>query len=114
MIDDHSRLAYAEVLETLTAACATAFLRRAVAWFADRGVTVQTLMTDNGSCYIAHAYDAAVRELGLRQLRIKPNRPRTNGCESCERFRLGPLPGSCRCCLCVTQPNGWLVSMPLL
>jgi transposase InsO family protein len=79
IVDDHSRLAYAEVLETLTAACATAFLRRAVAWFADRGVTVQTLMTDNGSCYIAHAYDAAVRELGPRQLRIKPNRPRTNG-----------------------------------
>ena len=41
MIDDHSRLAYAEVLDDLTAACAVAFLRRAVAWFAERGVHVQ-------------------------------------------------------------------------
>ena len=44
----------------------------------------------------------------------RPRRPQTNGCKSRGRFRLGPLPGSCRCCLCVTRPNGWLVSMPLL
>ena len=50
MIDDHSRLAYAEVLDDLTAACAIAFLRRAVAWFAERGVHVQAVMSDNGSC----------------------------------------------------------------
>ena len=56
MIDDHTRLAYAEVLDDLTAACAIAFLRRAVAWFADRGVHVRAVMSDNGSCYIAHAY----------------------------------------------------------
>jgi transposase InsO family protein len=84
MLDDHSRLAYAEVLEDLTAACAIAFLRRGVAWFAERGVRVQTVMTDNGSAFIAHAYRAALRELGLRQLRIKPYRPRTNG--KAERF----------------------------
>jgi hypothetical protein len=42
------------------------------------------LMTDNGSCFIAHAYQQALRELGLRQLRIKPGRPRTNG--KAERF----------------------------
>jgi transposase InsO family protein len=79
IIDDHSRLAYAEVLDNLTAACATAFLRRAAGWFADRGVRVRSVMTDNGSCYIAHAYRETVRELGLKQLRIKPGRPRTNG-----------------------------------
>lgn len=79
MVDDHSRLAYAEVLDDLTAACAIAFLRRAVAWFADRGVHVREVMTDNGSCYIAHAYRHALHELGLKQLRIKPGRPRTNG-----------------------------------
>lgn len=84
MIDDHSRLAYAEVLDDLTAACATAFLRRAVAWFAEHGVIVRAVMTDNGSAYIAHAYRAALRELALRQLRIRPHRPRTNG--KAERF----------------------------
>jgi transposase InsO family protein len=79
MIDDHTRLAYAEVLDDLTAACAIAFLRRAVAWFAGRGVRIQALMSDNGSCYIAHAYNRALHELGLKQLRITPGRPRTNG-----------------------------------
>ena len=54
MIDDHSRLAYAEVLDDLTARCAVAFLRRAVAWFAARGVHVRAVMSDNGSCYVAH------------------------------------------------------------
>jgi hypothetical protein len=50
MIDDHSRLAYAEVLGGLAADCAIEFLRRAVAWFAERGVRVQAVMSDNGSC----------------------------------------------------------------
>ena len=58
MVDDHSRLAYAEVLDDLTARCAIAFLRRAVAWFAERGVEIQAVMTDNGSCYVAHAHRA--------------------------------------------------------
>ena len=84
MIDDHSRLAYAEVLDNLTAACAISFLRNAVAWFAERGVHIQAVMTDNGSCYIAHAHLAALRQLGLKHLRIKPGRPRTNG--KAERF----------------------------
>jgi transposase InsO family protein len=78
-VDDHTRLAYAEVLPTLTARCAIGFLRRAVAWFAERGVEIEAVMTDNGSAYVAHAYRAALRQLGLRQLRIKPYRPRTNG-----------------------------------
>ena len=84
MIDDHSRLAYAEVLPSLTADCAIAFLRRAVAWFAERGVRIRAVMTDNGSCYVAHAHRAALRDLGLRHLRIRPYRPRTNG--KAERF----------------------------
>jgi transposase InsO family protein len=79
MIDDHSRLAYAEVLDDLTAACAVAFLRRAVAWFGERGVRVQAVMSDNGSCYIAHDYAAALRQLGLKHQRTRPYRPRTNG-----------------------------------
>jgi transposase InsO family protein len=84
MVDDHSRLAYAEVLEGLTARCAIAFLRRAVAWFAGHGVKIRAVMTDNGSCYVAHAHRAALRDLGLRHLRIRPYRPRTNG--KAERF----------------------------
>lgn len=84
MIDDHSRLAYAEVLDGLRTEHAIAFLRRAVAWFAERGVTIRAVMTDNGSCYRSDAHRAAVRELGLRHLRIRPYRPRTNG--KAERF----------------------------
>jgi transposase InsO family protein len=84
MVDDYSRLAYAEVLEDLTASCAVDFLRRAVAWFAARGVRVEAVMSDNGSCYLAHVYAAALAELGLRHLRIRPRRPRTNG--KAERF----------------------------
>jgi transposase InsO family protein len=79
MVDDHSRLAYAEVLEGLTANCAVAFLRRAVAWFAERGVRIKAVMSDNGSCYVSHRHRAALRELGLRHLLIQPYRPRTNG-----------------------------------
>jgi transposase InsO family protein len=84
IVDDYSRLAYAEVLDDLTAVCAIGFLRRALAWFAERGVRVRAVMTDNGSAFVAHAYRTALRELGLRQLRIKPGRPRTNG--KAERF----------------------------
>jgi transposase InsO family protein len=84
MIDDHSRLAYAEVLDDLTAACAITFLRHALDWFAGRGVRVRAVMTDNGSCFKAHTYAQALSALGLRQLRIKPGRPRTNG--KAERF----------------------------
>ena len=84
MVDDHSRLAYAEVLEGLTADYAIAFLSRAVRWFAECGVKVRAVMTDNGACSRAHAPRTALRELGLRHLRIKPYRPRTNG--KAERF----------------------------
>ena len=79
MIDDHSRLAYAEVLESLRASDAVGFLRRAVSWFAERGVCVRALMSDNGSCYLADSYRAELRELRIRHLRIRPRRPRTNG-----------------------------------
>jgi transposase InsO family protein len=84
MVDDHTRLAYAEVLRTLTARCAIEFLRRASAWFAERGVKIKAVMSDNGSAYVAHAYRQALAELGLRHLRIRPYRPRTNG--KAERF----------------------------
>ena len=84
MVDDHSRLAYAEVLDDLTASRAVAFLRRACAWFAEHGVRVEAVMSDNGSCYVARQYADALGELRLRHLRIRPRRPRTNG--KAERF----------------------------
>jgi transposase InsO family protein len=84
MVDDHTRLAYAEVLPTLTARDAVGFLRRAVAWFAERGVVIRSVMSDNGSAYVAHAHRKALAELGLKHLRIRPYRPRTNG--KAERF----------------------------
>ena len=63
MVDDHSRLAYAEVLPGLNTSCAVEFLRRAVGWFADRGVEIKAVMTDNGSCYVSHAHRQALIEL---------------------------------------------------
>jgi transposase InsO family protein len=84
MVDDHSRLAYAEVLDALSANAAIGFLRRALAWFAERGVRVERVMTDNGSAYVSHAHRQALRELGIRHLTTRPYRPRTNG--KAERF----------------------------
>src|SRR5271166_5703204 len=83
-IDDHSRLAYAEVLTDEKGPTAVGFLKRAVEFYAGYGVTVERVMTDNGSPYISHAHAQACRELRLRHLRTRPYRPRTNG--KAERF----------------------------
>ena len=84
MVDDCSRLAYAEVLPDQRGKTAVGFLRRGLSWFACLGVQVERVMTDNGSAYISVAHAAACRELGLRHLRTRPYRPRTNG--KAERF----------------------------
>jgi transposase InsO family protein len=83
-IDDASRLAYAEVLNDERTACATAFLRRTITWFSVRGVRVQGLLTDNGSCYVSHRFAKTCQAMGLRHIRTRPYRPRTNG--KAERF----------------------------
>jgi transposase InsO family protein len=83
-VDDATRLAYVEVLPDERGRTAAAFLRRAVAWLAERGVRVERVMSDNGSCYVSRDHAAACRELGLRHLRTRPYRPRTNG--KAERF----------------------------
>jgi transposase InsO family protein len=83
-IDDHSRLAYAEVLADERATTAVGFLRRAVSFFASHGISVRRVMTDNGSPYVSAVHASACRELGLRHLRTRPYRPRTNG--KAERF----------------------------
>jgi transposase InsO family protein len=81
-IDDHSRVAYVEVLPDERGETATAFLQRALRWFRRRGLTVRAVMTDNGSCYISHVFNEALRE--IRHLYTRPYRPQTNG--KAERF----------------------------
>jgi transposase InsO family protein len=83
-VDDATRLAYVEVLPDERGETSGAFLRRAVAWFAERGVEVERVMTDNGSPYISTIHAATCRELGIRHLRTRPYRPQTNG--KAERF----------------------------
>jgi transposase InsO family protein len=83
-VDDATRLAYAEVLPDERGQTAAGFLRRAAAWFASLGVQVEAILSDNGSCYRSREHAAACAELGLRHLRTRPYRPRTNG--KAERF----------------------------
>jgi len=83
-VDDHSRLAYAEVLPTDRAVDAVAFLQRALRWYREQGVAVEAVMTDNGSAYRSHAWREACAELGVSHLRTRPYTPRTNG--KAERF----------------------------
>jgi transposase InsO family protein len=83
-IDDAARLAYSEILPDERKASAVAFLDRALAWFASHGVTVERVMTDNGSAYRSHDFRRACAGAGLRHLRTRPYTPRTNG--KAERF----------------------------
>ena len=84
VIDDHSRVAYAEIHDDETAATAIGVLRRATSWFADRGVTVERVLSDNGSAYRSHAWRETCVELGITPKRTRPYRPQTNG--KIERF----------------------------
>jgi transposase InsO family protein len=78
-IDDATRLAYAEVLADEKASTAVGFLGRAVAFFASYGITVERVITDNGSPYRSTIHALACRALGVRHLRTRPRRPQTNG-----------------------------------
>jgi hypothetical protein len=83
-VDDTSRVAYVEVLADQKAETCIGFLDRAIAWFADHGITVERVMTDNGSGYISKAWTRHCNEIEVRHLRTRPYRPRTNG--KAERF----------------------------
>lgn len=83
-VDAATRLAYAELLANEQGPTAVGFLRRAHAWFATRQVTVDRVLTDNGSPFVSHAWAAACADLGVRHRRTRPYRPRTNG--KAERF----------------------------
>jgi transposase InsO family protein len=97
VLDDHSRVAYAEIHDDETAPTAIGVLRRAVAWFAARGVSVERVLSDNGSAYRSHAWRDACAELGIRPKRTRPYRPQTNG--KIERFH-APWPTAGRSAGC--------------
>ena len=83
-IDDASRIACSQVFPDEKKESAVAALKAAVAYYATLGVTVSRVMTDNGSCYRAHAFRDTCAALGLRHIRTKPYTPKTNG--KAERF----------------------------
>lgn len=78
-VDDASRVAYAEILNDERGETTSAFLRRAVAWFARLGVRVERVLTDNGSGYRSRRHAHQCARLRLRHLRTRPYRPCTNG-----------------------------------
>ena len=83
-IDDHSRLAYAEILDDETGGSCVDFLHRALAWFAEQGIAIKAVLTDNGVGYRSHWFRAACDFVRIRHLRTKPHCPQTNG--KAERF----------------------------
>lgn len=83
-------------MKTERSRCAIAFLKAALAYYTSLGITVERIMTDNGSCYKAFAFRRACQRLGLRHIRTRPYTPKTNG--KAERLiqtacANGPMPG---------------------
>ena len=97
VIDDHSRVAYAEIRSDEKATTAIDVLQNAVAWFAGHGVVVQRVLSDNGSAYKSYAWRDACTALQITPKRTRPYRPQTNGkiCEdlstTLHRFGLTPV-----------------------
>lgn len=83
-IDDHSRLAFSQLLPDQKAETSIAFLRDAIAFYAQHGIHIRALLTDNGSCYRSHQFRHACAQLSLRHRFTRPYTPRTNG--KAERF----------------------------
>ncbi|MBM7806191.1 transposase InsO family protein [Geodermatophilus bullaregiensis] len=84
-VDEHTRLAYAEVLSDQRVVTCAGFLTRAAAWFAARGVIVRRVLTDNAKSYrVGRAWIAVCAQLGIGRRFIKPGRPATFG--NAERF----------------------------
>jgi transposase InsO family protein len=84
VLDDHSRIAYAEIHDDEQAVTAAGVLCRAVAWFAERGVTVERVLSDNGPAYTSFLWRDTCADLGIVHKRTRPYRPQTNG--KLERF----------------------------
>ena len=85
-VDDHTRVAYAEIHADERRETAAGFLTRAVAWFAAHGITVERALTDNGSCYRSKVFAHAAETAGVQLRKTRPYRPQTNG--KVERFNL--------------------------
>jgi transposase InsO family protein len=83
-VDDHSRLAYAEILPDEKANTTAAFLTRAAAWFAGHDITIKAILTDNALNYRSRHVAAVLATLGAKHRRIRPHCPWTNG--KVERF----------------------------
>jgi transposase InsO family protein len=83
-IDDASRVAFTRIMPDEKKGSAIAFLKAALAYYASLGVTVERVMTDNGSCYRSRAFARACRQLKLKHIRTRPYTPKTNG--KAERF----------------------------
>jgi transposase InsO family protein len=83
-VDDHSRLAYSEILADEKKETAVAFWRRAHAFFTQAGITIERVLTDNGSCYKSHLWRNSLTAQGISHKRTRPYRPQTNG--KVERF----------------------------
>jgi transposase InsO family protein len=84
VIDDYSRVAYAEIHNDERKETAVAVLKRAVAWFASRGVKVERVLSDNGSCYKSKLWKQTCAGMGITVKKTRPYRPQTNG--KIERF----------------------------
>ncbi len=83
-VDDATRTCYTEILPDEKAITVATFTQRAVAWFGAHGVTVERIMTDNGSGYVSRHFARRLERLGIRHIRTRPYRPQTNG--KAERF----------------------------
>src|SRR5512132_3790831 len=85
-VDDRSRLAYAEILADERKETASAFMTRAIGFFSERGVNIERVLTDNGSCYRSRTFAQVLAQAGIGHRRTRPYRPQTNG--KVERFTL--------------------------
>ena len=83
-IDDHSRLAFSQVLESEKKECAIAALKATVVWYKRLGITIERVMTDRGSCYRSKAFNKVCKAFGIKHIYTKPYTPKTNG--KAERF----------------------------
>jgi transposase InsO family protein len=84
VIDDASRVAFAQVMPDERKESAVAFLKASIDYYAQLGIRVDRVMTDNGSCYVSKAFAKACRRLALKHIRTRPYTPKTNG--KAERF----------------------------
>lgn len=78
-LDDATRLVYAELLPDETGRTTAGFLVRALRWFAEQGISVERVLTDNGSPYVSRAFRRVLRLLAIKHTRTRPYRPQTNG-----------------------------------